>query len=61
MADRELKILMIDDDEQTLSALGTLFRSQGWASVCAKDVLTGLELFRTEAPDLVLIEYHQGR
>ena len=58
MADRELKILMIDDDEQILFALGALFQSQGWAPVCAKDVLTGLELFRTEAPDLVLIEYH---
>lgn len=58
MADRELKILMIDDDEQTLSALGALFQSQGWTPICTKDVLTGLERFRAELPALVLIEYH---
>lgn len=58
MPDRELKILMIDDDERLLVALRTVFQSQGWTSVFAKDVLTGLELFRTETPDLVLIEYH---
>ncbi len=58
MSGRELKILMIDDDEQILFALRALFQFQGWASVFAKDVLTGLELFHTEAPDLVLIDYH---
>lgn len=58
MSDRELKLLMIDDDEQILFALRNAFQSQGWETVWAKDVLTGLELFRTEAPDLVLTEYH---
>ena len=58
MSDRELKILTIDNDENILFTLRALFQSQGWASVCAKDMLTGLELFRTETPDLVLIEYH---
>lgn len=53
-----MKILMIDDDEQVLFALRAVFQAQGWGSVCAKDVLTGLELFRTEGPDLVFIEYH---
>lgn len=58
MSDRELKILTIDNDENILFALRALFQSQGWVSVCAKDMLTGLELFRTETPDLVIIEYH---
>lgn len=61
MSDRELKILMIDDDEQILFALRAVFRFQGWVSVSAKDVLAGLELFRTETPDLVIIDYHLPR
>jgi len=61
MSDRELKILMIDDDEQILFALRAVFQFQGWTSVSTKDVLSGLELFRTENPDLVLIDYHLPR
>ena len=57
MSDREWKILMIDDDERSLFALYAAFRSQGWGFVSAKDVRAGLELFRAERPDLVLIEY----
>lgn len=56
MADRELNILMIDDDENVLAALGAVFQTQGWGTASAKDVLTGLELFRAEAPDLVFVE-----
>lgn len=58
MSDREMKILMIDADEQSLFALCDVFQSQGWASVWAKDVTMGLELLCTERPHLVLIEYH---
>ncbi|MCF2596481.1 response regulator [Pseudoflavonifractor phocaeensis] len=61
MSDRELKILMIDDDEQILFALRAVFQFQGWESVSAKDVPSGLELFRSEHPDLVLIDYHLPR
>ena len=61
MSDSELKILMIDDDEQILFALHAVFQFQGWESVSAKDVLAGLDLLRTEAPDLVLIDYHLPR
>ncbi|MBE6973300.1 MAG: response regulator [Ruminococcaceae bacterium] len=61
MSDKALKILMIDDDDQILFALRAVFQFQGWASVSAGDVLEGLELFRTEAPDLVLIDYHLPR
>ena len=58
MAERDIKILMIDDEEQILFALRAVFRFQGWDSISAKDVPTGLELFRTQHPDLVLIDYH---
>lgn len=61
MTDSELKILMIDDDEQILFALRAVFQFQGWQSVSAKDVPSGLELFRTQRPDLVLIDYHLPR
>ena len=58
MPDRDIKILMIDDEEQILFALRAVFQFQGWDSISAKDVPTGLELFRTQHPDLVLIDYH---
>ncbi|MCI6568019.1 response regulator [Dysosmobacter sp. HCP28S3_G4] len=61
MTDSELKILMIDDDEQILFALRAVFQFQGWASLSARDVPSGLELFRTEHPNLVLIDYHLPR
>ncbi len=58
MSDREWKILMIDDDEHSRLSLCAAFRSQGWGFVSAEDVYTGLEQFRAQSPDLVLIEYH---
>lgn len=61
MSNSKLKILMIDDDEQILFALRAVFQFQGWQSVSAQDVPTGLELFRTQHPDLVLIDYHLPR
>ena len=57
----KLKILMIDDDEQILSALQEVFQYQNWQPLMARDVESGLELFREEKPDLVLIDYHLPR
>lgn len=61
MRENDLKILMIDDDEQILFALRAVFQFQGWQSVSAKDVPSGLELFQSQQPDLVLIDYHLPR
>ena len=61
MPERAIKILMIDDDEQILFALGAVFQFQGWTSVSARDVPTGLELFQKEQPDLIFIDYHLPR
>lgn len=58
MAETELKILTIDDDEQILFALQAVFQYQGWKGLTALDVPSGLKLFREEHPDLVLIDYH---
>ena len=57
MTDREWKLLMIDDDEQSVASLCAAARLQGWMFLSAKDILAGLELFRVEKPDLVLVEY----
>lgn len=58
MSDREWKILMIDDDEQVLLMLRTVFRLEGWAFACARDVSSGLVLFCAENPDLVLVGHN---
>ena len=48
MPEKDLKILMIDDDEQILFALRAVFNFQGWQSLSAGDVPTGLDIFRRE-------------
>ena len=58
MREKKPKILMIDDDEQILFAMKAVFEYQGWESLSAQDVLDGLRLFRSEKPDLILIDYH---
>ena len=58
MREKKPKILMIDDDEQILFAMKAVFEYQGWESLSAQDVLGGLRLFRSEKPDLILIDYH---
>ena len=59
--ENRLKILMIDDDEQILLALQEVFQYQNWESLLARDVTAGRDLFRSEKPDLVLIDYHLPR
>lgn len=61
MSEKKLKILMIDDDEQILFALRAVFQYQGWASLSAADVPSGLDLLMKDDPDLVLIDYHLPR
>lgn len=61
MQGKQIKILMIDDDEQILFALKAVFQYQGWVALSAQDVPSGLELFRSQHPDLVLMDYHLPR
>lgn len=53
-----LTILCIDDEEEICFALKTLFRTQGWYTVTALDVKSGVTLFNRHHPQLVLIDYH---
>jgi len=55
---RQTTILSIDDDVQICYALNELFRYQGWRTLTAHDVPSGLARFREEKPDIVLIDYH---
>ena len=56
--DQNTTILCIDDEEDICFALKTLFRTQGWNTITACDVNTGLKLFTQQRPTIVLIDYH---
>jgi response regulator of citrate/malate metabolism len=59
--DREITILSIDDDKEILYALKAIFDFQGWKSILALDVESGLKAFLDNKPDIILIDYHLPR
>lgn len=56
-----ITILSIDDDKEILYALQAIFDFQGWHSVTACDVESGLKAFWKHNPDIILIDYHLPR
>lgn len=50
------KILVIEDDRATRKALQTLFETEGYPITLQADGLAGLESFRTEKPDIVILD-----
>ena len=50
------KALIIDDEPDTATYLGTLLSDNGWDVRTANDVNTGLALAREETPDIVLLD-----
>lgn len=58
MTTRPLTILAIDDDEEIRFALKAVFEFQSWKPLAASHVREGLEIMRTENPDIILIDYH---
>lgn len=50
------KILVIEDDPDTLTFLSEALKRAGYAPVPAPDGETGLEKFRAAEPDLVLLD-----
>lgn len=50
------KILIVDDEPDIITFLSALLEENGYASVSAKDGTEGLELLRSERPDLVLLD-----
>lgn len=50
------KILVIDDEKDTVTYLTTLLEDNGYDTICAYDGEEGLEKTRAEMPDLILLD-----
>jgi CheY-like chemotaxis protein len=50
------KILIVDDEDDILEYLSTLFRDNGYETVTARDGEEAIGLVRTESPDLVTLD-----
>jgi CheY-like chemotaxis protein len=50
------KILIVDDDPDAVLFMSTVLQDHGYRTVDARNGLEGLELVRTEHPDLVLLD-----
>ena len=56
MKDNKFVILCVDDDPDVLDSLRIILESKGYFMVGAESAEAGLKLYRTEAPDLVLVD-----
>lgn len=56
MAEAPYKILVVDDDLDTLRLVGTTLEKQGYLIVPAKDGVEALERAAVEHPDLILLD-----
>lgn len=50
------RALIIDDSATIVAALGKILRSTGYVALAAPDAEQGLELARSEAPDLIFLD-----
>lgn len=50
------KLLLVEDNEMNRDMLSRRLQRQGYEVVCAVDGREGLELVRSESPDLVLMD-----
>ena len=50
------KILVVDDDQDLLRALGTRLRAEGYGFVAAGDGVMAVAAARREKPDLILLD-----
>jgi len=50
------KILVVEDEEDVLTYLTTLFQDNGYETVSAIDGVQGFELARSEKPDLITLD-----
>ena len=50
------KILIVDDEEDILEYLDTLFKDNGYETVVARDGREAFELMKQEKPDLVTLD-----
>jgi DNA-binding response OmpR family regulator len=50
------KILVVDDDPDILDAVAMILESQGYNVVTARDGIEGLAMFKSEQPDLMILD-----
>ena len=50
------KIMIVDDDVDTTSILGSIMKSAGYEPVLVNDSTTGVEIAKTVRPDLFLLD-----
>jgi DNA-binding response OmpR family regulator len=50
------RILVVDDEQDTVTFLTTLLEDNGYSTISANDGQEGLEKARAEGPDLVLLD-----
>lgn len=53
-----MRILVIDDNEDIRFTISEICEFAGWTPVLAANGFEGVELFKTEKPNLVLVDYH---
>ena len=54
-------ILCIDDDDEICFALKALFKLQKWQGLSANNMAEAIQKFRSNQPDIVLIDYHMPK
>lgn len=52
------KILVIDDDKEILYAMSAICEYAGWIPITVESVKEGIKKFKTEKPDIIIIDYH---
>jgi DNA-binding response OmpR family regulator len=53
---RTRRVLVIDDDEGVVELIRIILRTRGYDSICAYDGEAGLELLKSEIPDLIICD-----
>lgn len=52
------KILVIDDDKEILFSMSAICEVAGWAPIVALNIKEGILKFKSQKPDVILIDYH---
>lgn len=56
MSDKKEKILIVEDEAPLLNVLDKKFKQEGYETILAKDGRKGLEMAKSEQPDLILLD-----
>jgi two-component system chemotaxis response regulator CheY len=55
---RQLKIMIIDDEEGIVFLIKKTYERKGFVAFGANDGLTAIEIFKKERPDIIFIDIH---